>query len=655
MKLLGIDTGGTFTDFALYADGKLHIHKVLSTPAAPEQAILQGVAELGLRRQQDHDSLLIIHGSTVATNAALERKGARTAFVANKGFADLLSIGRQTRKNLYDLTPPTEQAPVPAELCLEIDCRIDAQGKTIVPLTNGELQRLRTRLLALKPEAVAINLLFSFLNDTHERAIAAVIPESIFTCCSSQILPECKEYERGMVTWLNAWLGPTVQRYLTTLANSLANTQITMMQSSGGTIAVQQAASKAVNLLLSGPAGGLRGALWSGKRSNLQRLLSFDMGGTSTDVALLDKDITLTTEGKLGDWPVAVPMVDMHTIGAGGGSIARLDAGGALLVGPQSAGADPGPAAYGRGGTQPTVTDAHVVLGQLPAGVPLAGGMRLNDDAALRAMEPLAEALQLSTVGVAEGIVRIANEHMTRALRLISVERGYDAAAFALCSFGGAGGLHVCSLADNLAMHTALVPLNGGVLSALGMLVAPRERQLSISRPGLLTETDLKVMDQAFAELEASGRQQLVAEGCAAATIKSRRTLDCRYQGQTYTLSVEFATPQAMAAGFHRAHQRRFGHRLDLPVELVTLRASLRVAPVQLTVPDLEFLPEHAVEKSYLPLLNKEVAVVKRAALAPEKVFAGPLIITDQTATTMVSPGWTVARDSCGNLLLQRA
>ncbi len=416
---------------------------------------------------------------------------------------------------------------------------------------------------------------------------------------------------------------------------------------------MQQAASRAVNLLLSGPAGGLRGALWSGKRSGLDRLLSFDMGGTSTDVALLNGDVDLTTEGKLGAWPVAVPMVDMHTIGAGGGSIAHLDAGGALHVGPQSAGADPGPAAYGRGGTQPTVTDAHVVLGQLPNNAPLAGDMQLDREAAVRSMQPLAEALQLSVVAAAEGIIRIANEHMTRALRLISVQRGYDPAAFTLCSFGGAGGLHACALADSLAMRSALVPLNGGVLSALGMLVAPRERQLSLSKPGLLTDLDAATIDSAFAELEASGREQLLAEDCDLAAIHSQRTLDCRYLGQSYTLNVDFAALSTVAAAFHQAHEKRFGHRMNLPVELVTLRAGLRVEAAPIDVPNLDQLAAQAGQ-SYMPLLDKNVVVIPRNQLVPGESHDGPLIVTDQTATTLVSPGWKVQRDRCGNLLLKR-
>ncbi len=653
MKLLGVDTGGTFTDFALYVAGELHIHKVLSTPAAPEQAILQGVRELGLDESVNGGDLLIIHGSTVATNAALERKGARTAFITNKGFRDLLSIGRQTRNKLYDLTPQTEQAPLNQDLCLEVDCRVDSQGNIITPLLADDLEQLRLQLLDLAPQAVAINLLFSFLNDQHERAIAAVIPETMFASCSSEILPEYKEYERGMATWLNAWLGPIVQRYLSRLADALPQTQITMMQSSGGTIAVQHASRRAVNLLLSGPAGGLRGALWSGKRSGLERLLSFDMGGTSTDVALLNGDVELTTEGKLGAWPVAVPMVDMHTIGAGGGSIARLDSGGALHVGPQSAGADPGPAAYSRGGTQPTVTDAHVVLGQLPSDMPLAGNMQLDREAAVRAIQPLAEALQLSVVAAAEGIIRIANEHMTRALRLISVQRGYDPAAFTLCSFGGAGGLHACALADSLAMRSAMVPLNGGVLSALGMLVAPRERQLSLSKPGLLADLDVATIDSAFAELESGGREQLQEEGCDLAAIQSQRTLDCRYLGQSYTLNVDFAALQTVAATFHQAHEKRFGHRMSLPVELVTLRAGLRVAAAAIDVPDLDYQAAQAGE-SHLPLLERNVAVIQRRQLAAGESRAGPLIVTDKTATTLVAPGWSVERDRCGNLLLQR-
>jgi len=364
--LLGVDTGGTFTDFVVLDEQGLRVHKVLSTPHAPEQAILQGVRELGLSLDE---GLQVVHGSTVATNAVLEGKGVRTAYITNAGLADVLSIGRQARRELYNLQPEAPSLPVERELCLEIDSRLSAQGETLQALNNDELEQLRLQLVALSPDAVAINLLFSFLDDSAERAIEAIVPDGIFVSRSSNILPEYREYERGMTTWLNAYVGPLVQGYLTRLQQGLAPAALSVMQSSGGTIDATQAGRQAVNLLLSGPAGGLAGARYMGRACEREHLLTFDMGGTSTDVALIDGDLRLTSEGQIAGYPVSVPMVDMHTIGAGGGSIASVDAGGLLQVGPESAGAAPGPACYGRGGRIPTVTDANLVLGRLRAAV----------------------------------------------------------------------------------------------------------------------------------------------------------------------------------------------------------------------------------------------------------------------------------------------
>ncbi|NIR99194.1 MAG: hydantoinase/oxoprolinase family protein, partial [Gammaproteobacteria bacterium] len=361
--LLGVDTGGTFTDFVLSdGDGALRIHKLLSTPQAPEEAIVQGVRELGLDRGED---LRVIHGSTVATNAVLEGKGARTALITNRGLADMLSIGRQVRHALYDLQPRPTSPPVPPELCLETGGRLDAQGRVIEPLTDADLEELRRKLRALAPEAVAINLLFSFLDERFERAVEGIVPEGVFVSRSSAVLREYKEYERGVTTWLNAYVGPLVDGYLQRLQAALAPAALAVMQSSGATIEARQAGRQAVHLLLSGPAGGLSGARYVARRAGREQVLTFDMGGTSTDVALIHGEPQLTSEGHIGGYPVAIPMVDMHTIGAGGGSIAWVDAGGLLQVGPRSAGAHPGPACYGRGGEAPTVTDAHLVLGRL--------------------------------------------------------------------------------------------------------------------------------------------------------------------------------------------------------------------------------------------------------------------------------------------------
>jgi N-methylhydantoinase A len=371
---LGIDTGGTFTDFVLFDGCSLRVHKVLSTPQAPEQAILQGIRELGLST----NGLRVVHGSTVATNAVLEHKGVRTVYIANRGLGDVLTIGRQARRELYNLQPEPLRPPVPAEHCLEVDARIGADGSRISEFSPQDKAALLAAIEKIQPTAVAINLLFSFLDDSDEQAIADWLPEGLFVSRSSEVLPEYKEYERGIATWLNAWIGPLVAGYLERLAQQLAPAPLAVMQSSGGTVSADRAGRKAVQLLLSGPAGGLTGARFIGQQAGQSKLMTFDMGGTSTDVALIDGEIRLTSEGHIGHWPVAVPMVDMHTIGAGGGSIASIDAGGLLRVGPESAGAAPGPACYGQGGRQATVTDANLVLGRLQPEAFLGGNMRLR-------------------------------------------------------------------------------------------------------------------------------------------------------------------------------------------------------------------------------------------------------------------------------------
>jgi len=505
-KFLGVDTGGTFTDFILFDDQSksIRIHKVLSTPQAPEKAILQGIAELGVST----GGLNVVHGSTVATNAVLEGKGVRTTYVSNEGMADVLSIGRQAREELYNLTPLKKPPLIAPELCVEVATRLSAQGEHLQQLTPQVLSGMIAQLQTLSPEAVAINLLFSFFDDSEELKIEQAIIEyfgedGVFISRSSDVLPEYKEFERGMTTTLNAKVGPLMQGYLQRLAQALAEQgkqsgALSIMQSSGGTTSAEQAGRYPVNLLLSGPAGGLKGAQTVAAASGITQLLSFDMGGTSTDVSIIDKEIGFTTGAKIGGYPVAVPMVDMHTIGAGGGSIAQIDAGGLLLVGPESAGANPGPACYGKGGKRPTVTDANVVLGRLLPKSFLGGNMQLDKVAAIAAVNSVAEPLGLSVEQAAEGIIAVVNDHMVRALRVMSVERGEDPKDFTLVSFGGAGGLHVCALAEELEMSKALVPVNAGVLSALGMLAADASRERSRTINKRLKDCDADNIEQSF-------------------------------------------------------------------------------------------------------------------------------------------------------------
>ena len=649
---LGIDTGGTFTDFVFFDGQRLHIHKVLSTPQAPERAILQGIREMGVSTA----GLQVVHGSTVATNAVLQRKGVRTLYVANRGLGDVLTIGRQARRELYNLQPQPTPPPVPRDCCIEVSARIAADGQRVSELSEADRNTLLQAVQILKPEAVAINLLFSFVDDSDERAIEQWLPDALFVSRSSQVLPEYKEYERGIATWLNAWIGPLIAGYLTRLNTALAPAPVAVMQSSGGTVSAEKAADRAVQLLLSGPAGGLMGARFIGQQTQQSQFLTFDMGGTSTDVALIDGDVGLTSEGHIGPWPVSVPMVDMHTIGAGGGSIAGIDSGGLLQVGPESAGAMPGPACYGQGGESATVTDANLVLGRLQPQAFLGGAMSLDVEAATAAVMRIAGLLQISLEAAAQGIITLANEHMAQALRVISVQRGIDPRPYMLVSFGGAGGLHVCALAEALGMRRALVPVHAGVLSALGMLAAPRSRQLSRTCAGVLADFSAQLLTQKLQALAAAGTQELIAEGVAVTEIKTEFSLDLRYQGQSYTLNLPWQSVKATSAAFHTAHQQRYGHRLDAIIELVNLRCGLRATPPQLQLP---LLVERASDSHEPPCATlagvcDAVPVWERSDLCAGQAFVGPALVTETVATTWLPAGWSCRVDSVGNMLLTR-
>ncbi len=663
LPLLGIDAGGTFTDFVLiqFVDGRsqISIHKVLSTPSEPEQAILTGIAEMGLGELAVSGALYIVHGSTVATNAILEGKGAKTAFVANYGFADTLTLGRQTRPTLYALEFPAQNPPVHPELCLETGGRLAADGSIITPLRDSELDHLIEQLRSLEPEAVAISLLFSFLDDEFEQRIAAAIRQAelpVFVSCSSSVLPEYKEYERGIATWLNATLGPVVRNYTNRLQQKLNKCKLQIMQSSGETLAAASASESAVKLLLSGPAAGLNAIQFLGKKLGEKKYISFDMGGTSTDVALLDGKITVTNEGHIASYPVAVPMVDMQTIGAGGGSIASVDSGGMLRVGPQSAGAVPGPACYAKGGTQATVTDANLVLGRLHRNTALAGSLQLKSSLARGAIQAVAERVGLSVEETALGIISVANEHMAAAIRMISANRGFDPSEFTLASFGGAGGLHVCAMADRMQMQKAIVPVHCGVLSALGMIAANSGRQVSKTvNIGLADAADDLIAEQ-FSKLADSARQQMLSEGLAGSALQIELSADLRYRGQSYTLNIPWVNGQQAVAEFHNAHKKKYGHQLAVATELVNLRVNataIREAPelpAQLPSPDCNNI---VATRVYGHAGN--VMVFDRQGLEPGISIAGPAIITEYAATTYVAQNWAASRDEFGNILLVKS
>jgi N-methylhydantoinase A len=649
--LLGVDTGGTFTDFVLYHAGEMRVHKVLSTPHAPEQAILQGIDDLGLTAQ----GLVIVHGSTVATNAALEGKGVHTLYIGNRGLQDILTIGRQARRELYNLQPQSHAAPVAMEDCLQTGGRLDSEGNQVEPLTEEDIDTLKEEIARRDPKAIAINLLFSYLDERFEKAIEAAIPEGVFCSRSSNVLPASGEYERGIATWLNSWVGPLVAGYIERLRAHLGGTRISVMQSSGEAIAAEQAAQQAVRMLLSGPAGGLVGAGYVAASSGCRQLLTLDMGGTSTDVALIDGSPRLTREGLIGPWPVAVPMVDMHTIGAGGGSLAWVDAGGMLQVGPESAGADPGPACYACGGTEVTVTDANLILGRLRSSAFLGGRMQLDLQAAEEAMGRLAGRLGLSLQRAAEGVIRVANEHMARALRVISVERGVDPRGFTLVSFGGAGGLHVCALADALGMGSALVPINAGVLSALGMLATRPGRQLLRTRLGLMARLDDSELQLALSQLAEGGIEALVQEGVDRDSVEAEYALDLRYLGQSYTLTVPWSSLAQAESDFHVQHEARYGHRMAALVELVNLRVALH-GPQKAIALNRAAGSEPAKAQEQLTVwgMDSPVPRYERDQLAVGQVLRGPALITEMASTTWLAPGWRCRSDNAGNLLLDK-
>ena len=650
MHILGVDTGGTFTDLVYFNGQSVLTHKELSTPHAPEHAILRGIASMGI----DVEALQIVHGTTVATNALLEGKGARTVFVTNHGFKDLLLIGRQTREELYNLTPGEKRTLFDPQLCLETGGRVGPDGETVQPLPVEEIEALISRIEQLEAGAIAICLLFSFMDNRFEKAIRDRLAGRYFVSISSEVLAEYREYERGLATWINSYLGPVMQGYLSRLGRQVPDSRISVMQSDGLTLGTDTAERNAVRLLLSGPAGGLWGSFHAGSDVGRKRLLTFDMGGTSTDVSIIDGEFGLTGDGKVAGLPVAVPMLDIHTIGAGGGSVAWVDEGGLLQVGPDSAGASPGPACYGLGGHEATVTDAHVVLGRLPASCKLAGNLVLDGAAARTAVTNLAGRLDLDAQTCAQGIVRIANEQMAQALRVMSVHRGHDPKDFTLVSFGGAGGLHVCDLAGALQIRQALVPAHTGVLSAVGLLAAPRGKEVSQSCIRRLDDCRQEDVQAILDGLEQRIASDLGPE--AGSTFEFKPEIDLRYQGQSATLRVPWLHPSAAARAFHERHRKRFGYALDMPVELVNVRLTARATDaLDMPVPRID-RQELGRPFDQVRLLELEMAVpvYRRSDIGLGQTLPGPAVIVEAQATLYVAPGWKAAQQESGSLLLEQ-
>lgn len=651
LLLAGIDTGGTFTDVVVMSGGRIRICKVLSTPEDPSRAIFEGLDRLGVADKP----LLIVHGTTVGTNAVLENKGARVAYITSRGFADVLTLGRQNRKQVYSLRQPAFRPPVSEDLSLEVSTRITAEGEILEAASDAELADLRNRIEQLGPESVAVNLLFSFLHPEQEQRIARALGEGRFVSLSSSVLPEIREYERGIATWLDASVGPVISRYLDKLCERLPRASVSVLQSSGTTIAAAQAASQAVRLLLSGPAGGLAAANMAGQAMGRPRLLTFDMGGTSTDVSLLNGHIPLSNESRIGDWPLNVPSVDIHTIGAGGGSIARVDRGGLLLVGPESAGAMPGPACYGLGGKAVTVTDANMVLGRIPEDTLLGGYLPLDGEAAAAAVSGLAMELGCNRLEAARGVIRLANEHMARALRVMSVERGHDPREYTLFCFGGAGGLHACELADLLEIPSVILPAAAGVLSALGMLASEPGRDLSCAVLADLDSVSDEFLVAQLLGLEQQARQQLQAEGVAPGDIRCKLQIELRYRGQSAGIVMDFVAGADHAAAFHEAHESSAGHRLSHVVELVNLRLGARGTAATKTLERPVYSQQPAQPKNvYLADIKGVAESWERRHLNLDSRIHGPAIVSEPAATAWIAPGWLAQPDEWGNLCLRK-
>jgi N-methylhydantoinase A len=658
--LVGVDTGGTFTDFVVQDGTRLRVHKVLSTPADPARAILQGLDDLSVDAAR-----ALIHGSTVATNAVLEQKGARTALITTAGFRDVLEIARQTRPTLYDLRVERDPPLVPRELRLEVTERLDERGNVLIELDDHSVSAAVEAAKNAGVDSVAVCLLFSFANPEHERTVTErVRATGLSASASHEVLPEFREYERTSTVVLNAYVAPLMDRYLGNLDQSLPEeTQLRIMQSNGGSISAGVARSEAARTLLSGPAAGAVGASYVAEASGFQQTISFDMGGTSSDVALIDGDLTETTDGRVGGHPSRLPMIDIHTVGAGGGSIAWFDAGGALKVGPYSAGASPGPAAYGQGGTEATVTDANVVLGRLSAEDFLGGGMDLDVEAASAVVRKVADRLGSSPEDAALGIVRVTNANMEAAIRVISVEKGYDPRGFTLVAFGGAGPLHACELANAMRIPRVLIPPTPGVLSAYGMLAADLRKDY-VQTVMLSPEGDASQLGPVFDEMTEHGRQEILAEGVDPERVEIESYLDMRYLGQSYELTVHYSGSLNDAIlEFHAAHQVRFGYSdPDEPVQIVNARVKAfgraEQPEISLTRYEQESLvtPDRTREVVFAGddgAVTHRTGIYDRGNLSAGARVNGPAIVTQYDTTTVLPPGWSALVDQAGNLVAE--
>jgi N-methylhydantoinase A len=675
---VAIDTGGTFTDCLFLRDGRIEILKLPSTPGNPAKAIANALEKiLAGASPADCRELDLLCGTTVGTNALLERRGGRVALVTTAGFEDVLEIGRQARPSLYDFFVERPEPLVPRERRFGVRERVGADGRVVARLSPAEVSRVVRRVRASRADSVAVCLLFSFLRPEHERLLARRLRRAGYAVSvSHEILPEFREFERTSTTVVNAYLAPVMSRYLEEIERNSRRavaarsqsgghpgvTRVRVMQSSGGILSARVAAREPVRTVLSGPAGGVLGAGQVARDAGYERVISFDMGGTSTDVSLIEGTLHTSNESTIAGLPVAVPMLEIHTVGAGGGSVARFDRAGALRVGPESAGADPGPICYGRG-ELPTVTDAHLVLGRLGSEGLLGGDFRLNER---RTRDYMQRAIRRqrgvrSVEQFAQGVLDVVEATMEKAIRVISIERGRDPRDYTLVAFGGAGGLHACTLAASLSIPRVLIPKFPGALSALGILRADVVKDLSqtVLLPIETVQAAGRGLRATLARLEREGAREMRGEGFAAGRVRMERFLDMRYVGQAYELMVP--EDGDFVRAFHREHELRYGYSDPArPVEVV----NVRVRVVGMT-PPIDW-PRHRLGKAdsrdaiaarrrvYFGGKRYEAPIYARERLRAGNRLRGPAIVSEYSATTVVPPGWGAHVDAFENLVLSR-
>lgn len=655
---MGVDTGGTFTDIvAIDDDGRLRMVKVPSTPDDPSCAIAEGIRQL-----TPAPGFEVVHGTTVATNALIERRGAKTALITTQGCRDVLEIARQTRDELYFLSPKPRIPLIPRDLRFEVGERLDWRGEVVTPLDIAALDSALDSIHAAGVESVAICFLFSFLNPAHEAEAGRRARARGFTVSiSHEIAPEYREYERTSTVCANAYVAPVMSRYIERLEERLTvlgAARLWVMQSNGGMLRASEAEANAVKTALSGPAGGLIAAARIARDAGLQRIMTFDMGGTSTDAALVKGEPETMRTGIVAGLPMLTPMLDIHTVGAGGGSIARIDAGGGLRVGPLSAGADPGPVAYGRG-SELTVTDANVLLGRLLPSTLLAGSVPLDTDRVARHFAQLADRLSMSSEQAAQGIIDVVNAQMARALRHISTERGRDPRDHALVSFGGAGGLHACALAESLQMERILIPRYPGAFSALGLALADVRREYARSHFARV-DADAAGIEQALGQLKEAAVRDLAADGIRKTRMQIAPFVEARYVGQSYAIRIPFRSILRTAPDFHAAHRARYGHSDSAePVEIITVGLTATGKSSTTAAPQPELAAQPASSACSLLVYHRgnqlKAAIYHRPDLAIDQSIIGPAIITQEDATTWLPPGWTATVDPHANLLLTPA